>query len=182
MSTKAKSTKSAKMAAAKSTKGRIKSVAEPKTNPPAPAQGSQVAREIAKLAALTKHDLQAKYEEVFGHKARTHNSNQLRNVIARRLADEASEKGRTKESGEEPRENKFAKDPRTPAVGAIIEREYNGKVHKVKVLADGFEYAAKKYRSLSGLALEICGTVVNGWVWFKLTPHAAARKGASHAA
>jgi len=189
MATKANATKSikanTKKSAAKPTKSKAstKNTGAKRTPASAPADGSKLAREIAKLAKLTKVHLQARYEEVFGHKTQSHNSNQLRSAIAKRLAEQTSEKkAEAKATTKEASGATSERDPRTPKVGTIIERDYKGKTLKVKVLDDGFEYAGNKYRSLSGLALEITGTVHNGWVWFKLIGHPSAKKGASHAA
>ena len=52
------------------------------------------------------------------------------------------------------------RDPRLPEPGTVITRTHGGKEHKVKVLADGFEYRRKRHRSLSRVAREITGTRV----------------------
>jgi hypothetical protein len=194
MTTKAKTTKATtkatgtKKSAVKvsTTKGAAANAKATKTKPIATqpaAEGTKVAREIAALAKLTKVDLQKRYEAVFGFTTNSHNSNHLRNVIARRLAEQAAGKGKGKATahkaagGESPE-----RDPRMPKVGTVLEREHNGKVHKVKVLESGFEYQGQKYRSLSGLAKEITGAIWNGWLWFGLVKRPEAKKGSSHAA
>ncbi len=172
------STTKAAPAKAKGTK------AKPAATQPAP-EGTKVAREIAALAKLTKVDLQKRYEAVFGYTTNSHNSNHLRNVIARRLAEQAAGKGKGKAKGKAPEgagSESPERDPRMPKVGTVLEREHNGKVHKVKVLESGFEYQGQKYRSLSGLAKEITGAIWNGWVWFGIAKRPEAKKGSSHAA
>jgi hypothetical protein len=61
-----------------------------------------------------------------------------------------------------------ARDPRLPRPGTLLTREFKGQVHVVKVLADGFEYDGRQYKSLSKVATEIAGTRWNGFVFFGL--------------
>lgn len=61
------------------------------------------------------------------------------------------------------------RDPRLPKVGTIINREYKGRTLQVKVLEKGFEYEGQVYRSLSGLARQITGQIINGFLFFRLT-------------
>ena len=163
--------------------------------PKQPVEGSKLAREIASLAKLTKTQLWKRHKEVLGTESRSCNTKQLVDVIARRLVEQGKAPKVTKpsEGGESTttatatesaaKIERGKRDPRTPKVGTVIEREHNGKVHKVKVLDDGFEYAGQKYRSLSGLAKEITGAIWNGWVWFGLVKHPSATKtGATDAA
>jgi hypothetical protein len=157
-----------------------------------PAEGSKLAREIAALSKLTKTQLWKKHRDIFGTDSRSCNTKQLVDVIARRLVERANEKSRAPKAP--PAEVSLAapdvatpasashdRDPRLPEVGTVIAREHKGKVHKVKVLDDGFEYEGKKYRSLSGLAKEITGAIWNGWVWFGIAKRPAKNE-ASHAA
>ena len=56
-----------------------------------------------------------------------------------------------------------------PAPGTIITREYRGEVHQVTVLEGGtFEYRGHVFRSLSGIAKAITGTVWSGPLFFGL--------------
>ncbi len=57
-------------------------------------------------------------------------------------------------------------DPRKPAVGTKLIREWNGVEHTVTVLRDGFEWQGRKYKSLSAIARAIAGTRWNGWRFF----------------
>lgn len=70
------------------------------------------------------------------------------------------------------------RDPRLPAPGTVLEREYDGKVVRVKVLEKGFEFRAKTYRSLSAIAREVTSTSWNGWLFFKIIPYAKRAKAA----
>jgi len=55
-----------------------------------------------------------------------------------------------------------------PRNGAILTRRYGDRQIVVKVLAKGFEYQGRPYRSLSAIAREITGTRWNGLVFFGL--------------
>jgi len=60
-------------------------------------------------------------------------------------------------------------DSRLPMPGCIIVKEYRGQSLVVRVLDDGFEYAAQRFSSLSAIAKEITGTKWNGFLFFGLT-------------
>jgi hypothetical protein len=52
--------------------------------------------------------------------------------------------------------------------GTILAREWNGQIHRVTVLADGFAWNGKTFPSLSKIALAITGTRWNGPRFFGL--------------
>jgi Protein of unknown function (DUF2924) len=54
------------------------------------------------------------------------------------------------------------------SLGVIVTREWKGEVHKVTVIAGGFAYAGKQYRSLSEIARAITGTRWSGPRFFGL--------------
>lgn len=62
-------------------------------------------------------------------------------------------------------------DPRLPAPGTTITREYKGETYKVRVDKVGFTYAGDHYDSLTAVAKKIIGSdsEINGFAWFKLT-------------
>lgn len=61
-------------------------------------------------------------------------------------------------------------DPRLPMPGGLIVKQFKGETIVVKVLDDGrFEYADRRYKSLSAIAQEITGTKWNGLLFFGLT-------------
>jgi Protein of unknown function (DUF2924) len=62
-----------------------------------------------------------------------------------------------------------------PVVGAQLIRECRGIEHKVTVLAEGFEWEGRRYKSLSAVARAITGTQWNGWVFFGLKRHGGGR-------
>jgi Protein of unknown function (DUF2924) len=61
-----------------------------------------------------------------------------------------------------------ARNPRLPAIGSLLQREYRGRRIVVEVLADGFQYEGRRYGSLSAVAQAATGTHWNGLVFFGL--------------
>ena len=55
-----------------------------------------------------------------------------------------------------------------PIAGTRLIREWQGVERCVTVLADGYEYEGRPYKSLSAVARSITGTRWNGWVFFGL--------------
>jgi hypothetical protein len=53
-----------------------------------------------------------------------------------------------------------------PVAGTKLIRTYQGVEHTVTVLADGYEWAGRPYRSLTAIARAITGTRWNGLVFF----------------
>jgi hypothetical protein len=71
--------------------------------------------------------------------------------------------------------NAFNSDPKYTPVpnyglkpGTVLTREWKGATHKVNVLNDGFEYAGRRYGSLSEIATLIAGSRWSGPAFFKL--------------
>jgi hypothetical protein len=58
-----------------------------------------------------------------------------------------------------------------PIVGTRLIREWQGIEHTVTVLADGYEWQGRPYKSLSSVARAITGTRWNGWIFFGLKNH-----------
>ena len=56
-------------------------------------------------------------------------------------------------------------------VGTQLIREWRGVEHKVTVLADGFEWEGRRYKSLSAVARAITGTRWNGLTFFGVKRH-----------
>jgi len=61
-------------------------------------------------------------------------------------------------------------DPRIPAAGSVIVREYKGRTLGVVVLPDGegFEYEGDRYRTLTAVAKAVTGSHINGFRFFRL--------------
>jgi len=62
------------------------------------------------------------------------------------------------------------RDPRLPAPGSAIVRQYKGRTIRVLVLADGegFEFEGERYRTLSVVAGKVTGQHINGFRFFGL--------------
>lgn len=60
------------------------------------------------------------------------------------------------------------KDGRLPGPGTVLTRRLGDRQIVVKVLAEGFEYESRRYRSLSAIAREVTGTRWNGLLFFGL--------------
>ena len=58
--------------------------------------------------------------------------------------------------------------PDRPIAGTRLLREYQGVEHAVTVLADGYEWQGRPYKSLSAIARAITGTRWNGLLFFGL--------------
>ena len=82
---------------------------------------------------------------------------------------------------EEPKKKTYRKkgerDPRLPAAGTVLTREYKGQNVAVTVLDEGFEWGGKEYRSLSKIAGEVAGCSYNGFLFFNLIKRPARKVG-----
>lgn len=151
--------------------------------------------EIAELQNKTVNQLVQRYEQVFKEECRSRNKQYLIRRIAWRLqandegglsraalkkAAELAEDAETrvtaprKTSSEgvkliSPEPDSFVDwDPRLPPPGNIVERQYKGKMIRVIVLNEGFEYEGRRYKSLTAIAKEVSGSHCNGFLFFRL--------------
>lgn len=69
------------------------------------------------------------------------------------------------------------RDPRLPAAGTVLLRDFKGRRLAVTVLQEGFEFEGKTWPSLSAIAKEVTGTRWNGFIFFGLQD----KKGTKHA-
>lgn len=66
------------------------------------------------------------------------------------------------------------RDPRLPAVGGTIEKEYKGKTLKVVCHEDHFRFEGEDYPSLTAIALKVTGyPAISGPFFFGLAPRKA---------
>lgn len=157
-----------------------------------------IAARIAALRRMTVDQLRAEYERVFGEATRSRHREYLWKRIAWRIQAEeegglseralrrAAELARDADVRVRPPRGAFdgiaaapartetvrfgrVHDPRLPLPGAVLTREYKGKVLRVTVLDTGFEYGGRVYRSLTAIANEVTGTRWNGLLFFGLT-------------
>ena len=150
--------------------------------------------EIEALRSLKATDLRNKYREVFIGEPRSWNRDflfrriawELQSKAAGRLSDRALERiselageaervfrerpvtnGLGKQA-EPPRDRSPSRKASALPVGAVLTRSFDRRRIVVTVLADGFEYQSRKYRSLSAIAREVTGTQWNGPRFFGL--------------
>ena len=143
-------------------------------------------REIEGLRYRTVGELRVKYLEVFQQESRSNHKQFLVRRIAWRLQANAegdlSERARQRavlvaQEAEvrirPPRS--FLKqlaqgnrDPRLPAAGTQLTRQFQGQAVSVEVLEKGFRYRENVYRSLSAVARHITGVQWNGFAFFNL--------------
>jgi hypothetical protein len=135
--------------------------------------------EIGQLRDLDVQRLRSRWHTAFGRRPPPHLSRHLlfRTLAYRlqtnRLGDLDSESRRLLDrSGSPEQAGKSAVELswRTVAIrpGTLLSREWNGRMQRVMVLADGFTWNGKTYRSLSQVAFAITGTRWNGPRFFGL--------------
>ncbi len=154
-----------------------------------------VAKEVAALERMTVDQLRARYAEVFGERTNgRHKEWLIKRIVWRMQANaEGDLSERARRRAEElandadlrmtpPRERKPAADAgeRTVAVatavrpsgellpGMVLKREYKGRMMRVTVLADGFEFEGERYKSLTAVAKAVTGKHWNGFHFFNL--------------
>jgi hypothetical protein len=152
----------------------------------------QVHKEIEALRTQKTKALKVRYRELFGEETRSSNHAHLFRRIAwrlqalaegdlsRRAQDRAAllavdvnlrlrpSRQFWKELAHADSQSKARRDPRLPAVGSILQRQYQGRTVRVKVLEHGFEHDGKDYDSLSSIASSVTGTRWNGFSFFGL--------------
>jgi hypothetical protein len=149
-------------------------------------QNAPMWREIDGLRYQTVGQLRVKYLEVFRQASRSNHKQFLARRIAWRLQANAegdlSERARQRAVlvAEEAElriraPQSFLKelahanrDPRLPAAGTRLTRQFQGQAVSVEVLDKGFRYREKAYRSLSAVARHVTGVQWNGFAFFNL--------------
>ena len=146
-----------------------------------------IVAQIAALKPMTVGQLREVYLEKFGEASNSRNKQWLFKRIAWRI-QELAEGGlseRSKKRAEElandadlrlrppkghnaPEPASKKRDPRLPAVGTELKREFNGKAYVVAIGESAFTYKGNEYRSLSAIAKQITGTQWNGFLFFGL--------------
>ncbi len=135
--------------------------------------------EIARLRDLDLGGLQARWHTVFRQKPSPHLPRHLLfRVLAYRLqadqlGDLDSKDKRLLDGSATPEDagQRAVDSSRSTAdirPGTMLAREWNGQMHRVAVLADGFAWNGKTYPSLSKIAHAVTGTRWNGPRFFGL--------------
>jgi len=135
--------------------------------------------EIARLRDLDIGDLQSRWHTVFRRRPPPHLPRHLLfRVLAYRLQADAfgdldGESQRLLDRPVTPehaalRAVKLSRRTIELRPGSVLGREWNGKMHRVAVLTDGFAWNGNTYPSLSNIAVAITGTRWNGPKFFGL--------------
>jgi hypothetical protein len=154
-------------------------------------------REIDGLRQQSVGQLRVKYLEVFGQQSRSNHKQFLVRRIAWRLqanaegdlserarqrasalAEEADLRIRAPESFLNPLSSPIGnrlRDPRLPAPGTWLSRQFQGQTVSAEVLEKGFRYQERVYRSLSAVARQVTGVQWNGFAFFALRGSAERR-------
>jgi hypothetical protein len=135
--------------------------------------------EVARSRDLDLRELRARWHTVFGRRPPSSLPRHLLfRVLAyrvqasalgdldrhcQRLLDRAALSG-----GNRKPEGRLKRVMATLQQGTILSREWNGRIERVAVLADGFAWNGKTYPSLSKVAFAITGTRWNGPRFFGL--------------
>ena len=147
-----------------------------------------VQREVSSLEKMTAGELQERYAAVFGETSRSRHKRWLIRRISWRMQANAegdlSERARQRaaELADDadvrttpPKDftttqvpNAGSHDPRLPAPGTSIVRQYKGREIEVRVLKSGFEWEGDRYQSLSAVAKAVTGSHCNGFRFFNL--------------
>ncbi|MGE4256789.1 MAG: DUF2924 domain-containing protein [Xanthobacteraceae bacterium] len=135
--------------------------------------------EIARLRDFDVDDLRARWHTVFGRRPSPHLPRHLLfrvlayRLQADRLGDLDAESQRLLDGAGSPEDaGKHAENLKRPTAdlrpGTMLTREWNSRMQRVAVLAEGFAWNGKTYHSLSKVAQAITGTRWNGPRFFGL--------------
>jgi hypothetical protein len=145
---------------------------------------TSIIRQIADLERASMADLQQRWSQLIGADPPRYNRDFLIRRLAHRLQelthgglaqasrvrmDQILEEAGFDELGALHADRRPAQGRRElPVVGTRLLREWNGERHEVVVVAGGFAYQGRRYRSLSSIASAITGTHWNGPAFFGL--------------
>lgn len=153
------------------------------------------AEKIDALTQLTTGELIDRYAELFGQPVRTRHRGYLLRKLAWRIQAlaEGDLTQRARHRAEElacdadvrlmpppapkyrvvaappvPPSSRNGTDPRLPAPGTALVRQYKGQTIRVVVEADGFTHQGQHYKSLTAIAQVVTGSHVNGFRFFRI--------------
>lgn len=146
-------------------------------NHPAPPDGREIEREVARLRDLDVKALRARWHTAFRRRAPAHLPRHLLfRVLAYRLQadllgdlDDGTKRLLERPNGTaSKRAVQRGRDKRDLKRGTLLVREWKGEQQRVMVLAEGFGWKDKTYPSLSKVAFAITGSRWNGPRFFGL--------------
>lgn len=130
-------------------------------------KAERIAEEVRALERLDLHRLRDEWRRRYGDPPKMRSVELLARLLAWRIQAEAL-------GGLDAATIRMLKSERLPAprlaldAGARLSREWQGRLHEVDVLVNGYRYNGRDYRSLSHIAREITGTRWNGLRFFGL--------------
>lgn len=149
-----------------------------KAEPQTPQVQANVLVEIAALKRATVTDLKQRWRDLFDTQPPPYNRRFLESRLAYRIQELAyggllrqtlerlQALGGDLDGGRVPVRSRRTDD--RPIAGTKLVREWQGTEHQVTVLAEGYEWQGRPYKSLSSVARAITGTRWNGWTFFGL--------------
>jgi hypothetical protein len=140
---------------------------------------------VAALPEKSTHELKQLWRDLYDREPPPYNKPFLIKRLAYRIQELAygglssRTEARLKELIEEEDRRVKGKQPLRksdrPIAGTRLIREWKGVEHAVTVLANGYEYRGRPYKSLSAIARAITGTRWNGPAFFALRPSRIAK-------
>jgi len=135
--------------------------------------------QVAALPAMPTDKLKAMWRELTGTEPPPYNRTFLVKRLAYRLQElafgglSAQAERRLDDLADEldGKKKPKPKDMTAPIAGTKLIREWQGVMHEVTALADGFEWHGRRFKSLSAVARAITGTRWNGPLFFGLRKH-----------
>jgi hypothetical protein len=143
-----------------------------------------VLRQIAALQDLPHQGLKDRWRELYGTEPPTYNRTRLIQRLTYRIQELAygglSDFARTRlrelvpedeldiASAREARKKRRRRKDGMPVIGTRLIREWQGERYEVTVVQDGFEFAGRRFRSLTAVTKAITGTHWNGPAFFGL--------------
>ncbi len=135
--------------------------------------------QVAALPAMPTDKLKAMWRELTGTEPPPYNRTFLVKRLAYRLQElafgglSAQAERRLDDLADEldGKKKPKPKDMTAPIAGTKLIREWQGVLHEVTALAEGFEWQGRRYQSLSAVARAITGTRWNGPLFFGLRKH-----------
>ena len=136
----------------------------------------QVIGRLAEIRTMDIVALKAMWRELFAAEPPPYNRRFLESRLAYRVQElaygglkpETLQRLAALAEELEPRSGTRSSSDHRPIAGTRLMREWQGVEHCATVLADGYEYDGRPYRSLSAIARAITGTRWNGLVFFGL--------------
>jgi hypothetical protein len=137
-----------------------------------------VVAQLAALKHMTVVELKAKWESLFGTPAPNNSRANLELRLGYRIQELtlgglSRETRRTLDLLADEIDGRIGRkaiisDGRNPLAGTRLLRQWDGAEHTVTMMADGFDWQGRKFKSLSAVAKAITGTQWNGYRFFGL--------------